>query len=89
MFGFGRDEVGAFGQTVNNKIYGLAPERPFHSLSYPDIDYTIMRPAALPPSTLTNPVATGMPTYVSPGGTPAGYANDPGVKNPYLYTRSN
>ena len=31
--------------------HGRIPaERPFHSLSYPDIDYTIMRPAALSPS---------------------------------------
>ena len=28
----------------------IAAERPFHSLSYPDINYTVMRPAALPPS---------------------------------------
>ncbi len=28
----------------------LPADRPFHSLSYPDIDYTVMRPAALPPS---------------------------------------
>ena len=33
----------------------IPSERPFHSLSYPDIDYTIMRPAALPPSTVSSP----------------------------------
>ena len=32
---------------------GIPADRPFHSLSYPDIDYTIMRPAALPPSLST------------------------------------
>ena len=35
------------GRCRNNPI---PADRPFHSLSYPDIDYTIMRPAALPPS---------------------------------------
>ena len=34
---------------------GLPAERPFHSLSYPDIDYTLMRPATLPPA---NPTAS-------------------------------
>ena len=33
----------------------IPSERPFRSLSYPDIDYTIMRPAALPPSTVSSP----------------------------------
>lgn len=33
----------------------IPSERPFHSLSYPDIGYTIMRPAALPPSTVSSP----------------------------------
>ncbi len=32
-------------------------DRPFRSLSYPDINFTIMRPAALPPSTYSNPAA--------------------------------
>ena len=38
--------------TPNNPI---PADRPFHSLSYPDINYTIMRPAALPPSAYTDP----------------------------------
>ena len=32
---------------------GLPVGRPFHSLSYPDIDFTLMRPATLPPATST------------------------------------
>ena len=32
----------------------IPADRPFHSLSYPDINYTIMRPAALPPSAFTD-----------------------------------
>ncbi|WP_165229754.1 hypothetical protein [Aquisphaera insulae] len=64
-------------------------ERPFHSLSYPDIDYTIMRPANLPPTATSTP-ALG---YTAPTGTPAGYyfsnttagyVGDPGLRNPYL-----
>ena len=36
---------------------GIPADIPFHSLSYPwDIDYTIMRPAALPPTPFTTPV---------------------------------
>ena len=35
----------------------IPADRPFHSLSYPDIDYTLMRPAALPPSAYTDPPA--------------------------------
>ncbi len=35
---------------------GIPADIPFHSLSYPDIDYTIMRPAALPPTAFTTPV---------------------------------
>ena len=38
----------------------IPADRPFHSLSYPDIDYTIMRPAALPPSAYTDPLATAV-----------------------------
>ena len=26
-------------------LFSALPERPFHSLSYPDINYTVMRPA--------------------------------------------
>ena len=40
----------------------IPADRPFHSLSYPDINYTIMRPAALPPSTYTDPQPSTPPT---------------------------
>ena len=36
-------------------LFSSAAERPFHDLTYPDIDYTIMRPALLPPTVATNP----------------------------------
>jgi large repetitive protein len=67
----------AFGNpppTVNTTP--AAVERPFHSLSYPDIDYTIMRPATLPASAFTTP-----PLQNTMG---AGYAADPGVKNSFI-----
>ncbi len=84
LFGFGN---GAVGQ--NNAVVPIAPanptptgygsgipaERPFRSLSYPDIDYTVMRPATLPPSPFTNPPSTD----------PTSYTADPGVRNPNLY----
>jgi hypothetical protein len=57
-------------------------DRPFHSLSYPDIDYTVLRPAALPPSQYTDPVQNLAPTAGPP---PQLYAGDPGVKNPLAY----
>ena len=44
--------------TPNNLI---PADRPFHSLSYPDINYTIMRPAALPPSAYTDPLTPTTP----------------------------
>ena len=34
----------------------IAADRPYRALSYPDINYTIMRPASLPPTQLTSPV---------------------------------
>ncbi len=84
LFGFGN---GAVGQ--NNAVVPIAPaspmppgygsgipaERAFRSLSYPDIDYTVMRPATLPPSPFTNPPSTD----------PTSYTADPGVRNPNLY----
>ena len=53
-----------------------AAERPFHSLSYPDINYTVMRPATLPPATVVAPASP----YAS-----ATYTGDPGVRNAYIY----
>ena len=55
--------------------YVIPADRPFHSLSYPDINYTVMRPAALPPSPFTNPPSTDATSYTA----------DPGVRNPNLY----
>jgi hypothetical protein len=67
-------------------LFGFTGERPFRSLSYPDINYTVMRPATLPPA---NPAASPAPTPpVATPGTPYGtgtYAGDPGVRNPVLY----
>ena len=54
---------------------GIPVERPFRSLSFPDIDYTVMRPATLPPSPFSNPPSTD----------PNIYTADPGVRNPQLY----
>ncbi len=51
-----------------NAGFGLPMERPFHSLSYPDIDFTVMRPAALPPSAFTT---------ITPSAPAVGYANNP------------
>jgi hypothetical protein len=71
---------------LTNSMYGtgIPAERPFHSLSYPDINLTVMRPAALPPSLYTNPVMRSLPTdtTVTP---PNYYAGDPGVRNPTLF----
>jgi len=69
-------------------LFGFNFERPFHSLSYPDIDYTVMRPATLPPSSsppTSPPLAT---TTAAIAGAPyayGSYAGDPGVRNPFLY----
>jgi len=57
--------------------FGIPTDRPFHSLSYPDINYTVMRPAALPPSAFTDPVLQAAAV--------AHYTGDPGLKNPFLY----
>ena len=52
---------------MTNSVFGtgIPAERPFHSLSYPDIDYTMMRPAALPPSPYTNPVVNAVARTVT------------------------
>ncbi len=84
LFGFG---TGAVGQ--NNSVVpidplipmpsgygsGIPAERPFRSLSFPDIDYTVMRPSTLPPSIYTNPPITYQTIYTA----------DPGIRNPNLY----
>jgi hypothetical protein len=69
IFGFGNGAVGQNSAVMpsppgtNPQPQGALPaERPFHSLSYPDINYTVMRPAALPPSQFTNPAPNPDPT---------------------------
>ncbi len=99
LFGYGMGAVGQYSSVApmsgtippydvapGNNLYGtgLPAERPFRSLSYPDIDYTIMRPAALPPSQYTNPQANNLATVTTALGTTY-YAGDPGVRNPTLY----
>ena len=83
LFGFGGGAVGQNSAVVPIDPVSPAPagygmgipsERPFRSLSYPDIDYTVMRPATLPPSPFTNPPSTSPTTYTA----------DPGVRNPAL-----
>ncbi len=91
MFGWGSGAVGenvAYGG-ANGQAGGgangsrIPADRPFHSLSYPDIDYTIMRPAALPPSNNTSPAPNTAPNpAASP---PSFYASDPGVRSLSIY----
>jgi hypothetical protein len=51
MFAYGNGNVGDPNTTLGTTL--VASERPFRSFSYPDVNYTLMRPAALPPSTST------------------------------------
>ena len=53
-----------------------AMERPFHALSYPDIDFTVMRPAMLPPSPTALAAANPVPlsSVLPPVGTPSATA---------------
>jgi hypothetical protein len=100
LFGFGTGSVGQnYAVAPNNpplalpavnNLYGtgLPADRPFHSLSYPDIDFTVMRPAALPPSLYTNPVINNAATTFDVAAVPPTadyYAGDPGVRNPTIY----
>ena len=84
LFGFGNGAVGQNSAVVPidppisvpaDYGSGIPAERPFRSLSFPDIDYTVMRPATLPPSPFTNPPSTDATSYTA----------DPGVRNPNLY----
>ena len=68
LFGFGNGAVGQNSAVVPidppipapaGYGSGIPAERPFRSLSFPDIDYTVMRPATLPPSPFTNPAEHG------------------------------
>ena len=51
LFAHGAGPVGSGNQGSTNQP--IAAERPYRSLSYPDISYTIMRPASLPPAPAT------------------------------------
>ncbi|MGO9597590.1 MAG: hypothetical protein ACLP7Q_06170 [Isosphaeraceae bacterium] len=108
VFGYGSGAVGqnfAYNTSPpnpnNTAPTGIPADRSFHSLSYPDINYTVMRPAALPPWSSpptwppppistdpppATPTSTALPpTYT---GTAAGtgvYTGDPGVRNYILY----
>jgi hypothetical protein len=84
----------AFAQFLNLRhggsgyLFGFNGERPFHSLSYPDIDFTVMRPATLPPAGggAVSPAPPTLPPAAP--GTPyasGSYAGDPGVRNPIIY----
>lgn len=71
MFAHGLGAVG-FPVTSGGTTTGpIASERPFRSLSYPDINFTVMRPATLPPSKWTNPqvypvpAASGTATWIT------------------------
>ena len=84
LFGFGNGAVGQNSAVVPidppipapaGYGSGIPAERPFRSLSFPDIDFTVMRPATLPPSPFTNPPSTDATSYTA----------DPGVRNPNLY----
>jgi hypothetical protein len=94
VFGYGSGTVGQNFAVLTSPANPNAPatpnaipaDRPFHSLSYPDLNYTLMRPAALPPSTYTDPQAPAtppVPTY--PPTYRGNYIGDPGVRNPSLY----
>ena len=95
VFGYGSGAVGQNFAVATSPANPNAPatpnlipaDRPFHSLSYPDINYTIMRPAALPPSAFTDPLMPTTPPTPAwpPTGYTGGYIGDPGVRNPSLY----
>ncbi|MFO0889280.1 MAG: hypothetical protein U0790_09090 [Isosphaeraceae bacterium] len=95
VFGYGSGQTGQNSTVVTGNPNAGDPltspipaDRPFRSLSFPDINYTIMRPAALPPSTRSDPVATPLATLAWPPGynaTSNAYIGDPGLRNPALY----
>ncbi len=69
LFGYGAGPTGSgdfvtgpIDVTQNVTTHPLAAERPYRSLSFPDINYTILRPASLPPSPVDS---TGNGRYVA------------------------
>jgi hypothetical protein len=92
MFGWGNGAVGqnmafagADGLTTLNGGFGIPAEAPFRSLSFPDIDQTVMRPAAMPPTTNTSPAPAALTVDPIKGGVTQYYAADPGVRSPNTY----
>ncbi len=81
IFGYGAGPTGSGDFTLGPVNFSatspsppLAAERPYRSLSYPDINYTILRPASLPPSPVDgqNPVryTASTPPLPSPNDNP-------------------
>jgi len=70
LFGLGSGATGqnsAVATPALTNYTGPTPaERYFRSLSFPDINYTIMRPAALPPSTVSAPAMLPDPNSTNP-----------------------
>lgn len=66
IFGYGNGSTGQNSAVITQSgqlnAYPVPAERPFRSLSYPDINLTIMRPAALPPSPASNPTLLADPS---------------------------
>jgi hypothetical protein len=97
MFGFGNGAVGQNVSILGGKNApgpngapggsGIPAEIPFHSLSYPDIDHTVMRPAALPPTIFTSPAPNvGAGTLACTlYGTAAPGGSTPPYNNPLYY----
>ncbi|WP_337173834.1 hypothetical protein [Paludisphaera sp.] len=84
LFGFG-DGATAQNQTIEaagrtQPYFGLPAERPFRSPSYPDVGFSPMRPATLPPSLYTDPpLNVAIPVNANP------VADDPGVRNQRVF----
>jgi hypothetical protein len=86
LFAFGSGAVGTPNRAVDwSDNLRVAAERPFRSLSFPDINATVLRPAALPPSPFSSPPATAVPL---PADRPTPLVWDPGLKNPYFLAPS-
>ncbi len=84
LFGFGEGATGRNQTTVPAVITppmtGLPAERPFRAPSFPDVDYTPMRPATLAPTAFTDPPANpAVPVNLNP------VVDDPGVRNQRLF----
>ena len=98
LYGYGIGPTSSVYPLVPGPLNGPLPlDRPFHDITFPDIDFTVMRPATLPPSVNTNPTVTyaysqlypqtaNTPPMPTPNSqtNPGYYAQDPGLKNPYV-----